>query len=176
MLKKVEELTNRINQLEKLEEENKILQLEISTLKQENSELKLRINSNSSNSSKPPSSDGYKKKPAFPKQRKGKQGGQKGHKGQTLKQVINPDRIVKCIPDACTCGHKFTNEQVILSETRQVFDLPQPHLEVTEYQIHKSTCPVCGILQKGAVPENVNAPVQYGDKVKAYVVFIKCSL
>lgn len=176
LLKKVEKLTKRIDQLA---EDNKFLRHEITVLKQENvdlkrenTELKIRINSNSSNSSKPPSSDGYKKKPAFPKQKKGKQGGQKGHKGQTLKQVKNPDKIVKCIPDQCTCGHKFTNEQVFLSETRQVFDFPQPHLEITEYQIYKATCPACGILHKGVAPEGVNAPVQYGNKVKAYVVLL----
>jgi len=169
LLKKVEELTKRVDQFE---EENKILRHENTILKHEIAELKIRINSNSSNSSKPPSSDGYKKKPAFPKQKKGKQGGQKGHKGQTLKQVKNPDKIVKCIPYECTCGHKFTNEQVFLSETRQVFDLPQPQLEVTEYQIHKATCLACGISQKGVAPEGVNAPVQYGNKVKAYVVLL----
>jgi len=36
-------------------------------------------------------------------------------------------------------------------------------LEVTEYQIHKARCPICGKLHKGAAPENVNAPVQYGN-------------
>ena len=61
---------------------------------------------------------------------------------------------------------------MILSETRQVFDLPQPCLEVTEYQIHKATCPVCSKLCKGIAPEGVNAPVQYGKGVKAYAVLL----
>ena len=61
---------------------------------------------------------------------------------------------------------------LILSETRQVFDLPQPRLEVTEYQIHQAMCSVCGKLHKGATPENVNAPVQYGNGVKAYAVLL----
>ena len=34
----------------------------------------------------------------------------------------------------CTCGHGFNNEQLLLSEKRQVFDIPQPKLEITEYQ------------------------------------------
>jgi len=169
LFKKVEELTKRVEQFE---EENKTLRHENTILKHENSELKIRINSNSSNSSKPPSSDGYKKKPAFPKPKNGKQGGQKGHKGKTLKQVKNPDKIIKCIPDKCTCGQEFTNEQVFLSETRHVFDLPQPHLEVTEYQIHKAICPACGTSQRGVAPEGVNAPAQYGNNVKAYVVLL----
>ena len=130
------------------------------------------LNSNSNNSSKPPSSDGYKKKPAFPKAKNGKQGGKKGHKGLTLQQVKKPDKIVECNPDKCSCGHEFTKDEFILSETRQVFDLPQPRLEVTEYQIHKARCPICGKLHKGAAPENVNAPVQYGNGVKAYAVLL----
>ena len=70
------------------------------------------FNSNSNNSSKPPSSDGYKKKPAFPKAKNGKQGGQKGHKGRTLQQVEKPDKIVECNPGKCSCGHEFTKNEM----------------------------------------------------------------
>ena len=169
LIKKVEELARRIDRSEK---ENKILCPENAVLKTEIEELKARLDSNSHNSSKPPSSDGYNKKPGFFKEKNGKQGGQKGHKGRTLQQVENPDKIVKCIPDKCNCGHEFTKDELILSETRQVFDLPQPCLEVTEYQIHKATCPVCSKLCKGIAPEGVNAPVQYGKGVKAYAVLL----
>lgn len=172
LIKKVGELTLRVQQLEIFEEENKILRQENAELKVENAELKARLNSNSSNSSKPPSSDGYKKKPALPKKVKGKQGGQQGHQGRTLRQVENPDKIVECNPDKCSCGHEFTKDELVLSETRQVFDLPQPRLEVTEYQIHKATCPICNKLYKGIAPEGVNAPVQYGKGVKAYAVLL----
>ena len=57
LFQKIEILTSRLEQAEK----------EISELKAENAELKARLNSNSKNSSRPPSSDGYRKKPAFPK-------------------------------------------------------------------------------------------------------------
>ncbi len=170
LINTVNRLTLRVCQLERFEEENKILRQENATLKVENLELKTRLNSNSRNSSKPPSSDGYRKKPAFPQKKNGKQGGQKGHKGHTLQQVADPDIMIKCNPDKCNCGHKFTKDQLVLSETRQVFDLPKPRLEVTEYQIHKATCPVCGKTYKGIAP--VNAPVQYGNKVKAYAVLL----
>lgn len=72
----------RIEQLETFEAENKILRQENTELKDENSELKSkveeldpRLNSNSHNSNMPPSSEVYKKKPALPKKKKGKQGG-----------------------------------------------------------------------------------------------------
>jgi transposase len=179
LIKKVEDLTRRF---EKLEKENKILRHENIMLKAANTELKVevadlraRLESNSHNSNNPPSSDGYKKrsvKPALPKGKGSSQGGQKGHKGHTLQQVESPDKIVTCIPVICTCGHEFKKEQLILAEKRQVFDLPQPKLEITEYQIFKAFCPACGQEQKGVAPEGVNAPAQYGNKVKAFVVLL----
>lgn len=89
--------------------ENKELRTENAELRAENAELKSRLNSNSRNSSKPPSSDGYMK-PALPKKKRGKQGGQNGHKGYTLQQVENPDKIVECDPEKCGCGYEFTKD------------------------------------------------------------------
>jgi regulator of replication initiation timing len=92
------------SQVASLEKENAALRKENAELKQENillkieiSELKSRLNQNSSNSSKPPSSDYFNRKPAFPKTSVGKKkkGGQSGHKGDTLKQIENPDKIVE---------------------------------------------------------------------------------
>ncbi len=162
LFQKIEVLTSRLEQAE-----NKIAVLEL-----ENAGLKARLNSNSENSSRPPSSDGYQKKPAFPKKKNGKQGGQPGHKGSTLHQVDNPDKIVSCKPNSCSCGHGFKEEELILSEKRQVFDLPKPKLEITEYQIHKAVCPECGLTHKGSAPQGVKAPTQYGNGVKSYVVML----
>ena len=162
LFQKIEVLTSRLEQAE----------TKIAVLELENAELKARLNSNSKNSSRPPSSDGYQKKPAFPKKGNGKQGGQAGHKGSTLHQVDNPDKIVSCKPNSCSCGHDFKEEDLILSEKRQVFDLPKPKLEITEYQIHKAVCPECGLVNKGPAPHGVNAPVQYGNGVKAYSVLL----
>ncbi len=149
------------------------LKKENTRLKDENVKLRYRIlelesRVNSKNSSRPPSSDGYNKRPAFPKKTKGKKGGQKGHKGSTLQQVVHPDEVVRCLPEKCSCGHEFSLSKLILSEKRQVFDLPQPKLIVTEYQVHQATCPVCGEIN----PENVKAPVQYGNGVKAYITML----
>lgn len=162
LFQRIKDLTSRLEQAEN----------EIAELRFENAELKFRLNSNSNNSSRPPSSDGYCKKPAFQKNKKGKQGGQTGHKGRTLNQVDNPDFTTMCKPASCTCGHTFTGTETLLAEKRQVFDLPEPHLEVTEYQIYKAVCPVCGAVHKGSTPQGVNAPVQYGNGLKAYVVLL----
>ena len=59
-------------------------------------ELEKRLNKNSSNSSKPPSSDGLGKPPRTTSLRengKRSSGGQKGHKGETLKQIESPDIV-----------------------------------------------------------------------------------
>lgn len=172
LIHKVNNLVERVQQLEVFEEENKILRAENAILKAENAELKNRLNRNSKNSNQPPSSDGYTKKPALPKKSKGNQGGQKGHKGSSLKQITNPDTIIQCKPEACTCGHTFLSGHSELSEKRQVFDLPEPRLEVTEYQVYKAICPVCGTTNKGVIPEGVKATAQYGNNIKAYAVLL----
>jgi transposase len=74
--------------IKELEEENASLRAvivlkdaKIAQLESKVKELTERLNKNSSNSHKPPSSDGYGKRPAFPKSKGGKQGGQDGHIG-----------------------------------------------------------------------------------------------
>lgn len=183
LTKQVEQLTLRLQQAEDrianleavnntLKSENAALKNENAALRSENSELRSRLNQNSKNSSRPPSSDGYKKKPALPKKKKGKQGGQTGHKGKTLLQVDNPDNIIICKPGQCTCGHRFKDEETRFAGKRQVFDLPEPRLEVTEYKLYKASCPVCGLQNNAITPSGVNAPVQYGNGVKAYMVLL----
>lgn len=166
LIKSVKELTAKVQDMEA---ENKLLKAEIV-------ELKAQINSNSHNSNKPPSSDGYQKRPAFTKTKRGKQGGQEGHNGKTLRQVSKPDNIIRCIPDnECPCcKHKnqYNDDDLVLSEKRQVLELPEPKLESTEYQIYTGICSKCGSEQKGTVPKGVNAPIQYGNNVKALAVLL----
>jgi len=142
------------------------------TLETENKELKAWLNLDSNNSSKPPSSDGYRKKPAFPRNKNGKKGGQKGHIGKTLEMVEKPDHIVICKTEECTCGCNLTQEPATIIARRQEFDLPEPRLEVTEYQLAQNVCPQCGKVHKGEFPENINAPVQYGRRVAAFMVML----
>ena len=72
----------------------------VAELQQTIKELEEKKNKNSKNSSKPPLSDGYAKKPTSLRKKSGKkQGGQEGHEGTNLSQR-KPDRIVGCMPSS----------------------------------------------------------------------------
>lgn len=137
-------------------------------------DLERRLNMNSSNSSKPPSTDGLKKPSRHSLREKGKRasGGQKGHKGHTLAQVEIPDHVIEHRVENCAkCGQSV---QDIPGESickRQVFDIPTPRIEVTEHQIYCKICP-CGHKNKATFPEPVTAPVQYGKRIKAMSVYL----
>ena len=147
----------------------------IEQLKAENAELRRRLGLDSTNSHKPPSSDGYAKKtvaPGLPKEKGRRNGGQAGHSGRTLQSVASPDRIEVHRPGQCLCcGRIFpTNTPYTVIQSRQVFDLPQPKLEVTEHQIGQITC--CGVAQCGDYPAGVSATVQYGSGVRALMTLL----
>lgn len=147
----------------------------IEQLEAENAELRRRLGLDSTNSHKPPSSDGYQKKtvaPGLPKEKGRRNGGQEGHPGRTLRAVTDPDRIEVHRPGQCLCcGRTFTaDESYDVLHSRQVFDLPEPKLEVTEHRLGQITC--CGVAQRGDYPSGVNAAVQYGPGVRALVTVL----
>jgi transposase len=132
---------------------------------------------NSSNSGKPPSSDGLKKPVRVKslRERSGKRpGGQNGHKGETLRQVADPNEVVNHCPSACSsCGMGLDPTMSVGHSSRQVFDLPEPQpLVVTEHRAHDCQCPACGAKTRGLFPEGVNAPVQYGARITAFVIYL----
>ncbi len=155
-----------------LHTDNAVLKAENAALKAENAELRNRLNQNSQNSHKPPSSDGLTKKPALPQSQGKKTGGQVGHTGKTLKMVSQPDLVIIHHASACSCCMKsFTESDVHqIGQKRQVFDIPAPRLEVTEHQIGLITC--CGQQYRGQFPDLVSQPVQYGSKIKALSVLL----
>lgn len=147
---------------------------QIEFLEQEVKELRAQLSSDSKNSHRPPSSDGYRKRAVLPKKKK-KRGGQTGHKGSTLKMVSIPDQAIELRPSRCSCGATLDSMDSVLLERRQVFDLPDPKLEVIEYQQYANTCPCCGAYCRVDFPSEVRAPVQYGSGVKALSVLLSNS-
>jgi transposase len=138
-------------------------------------DLEARLAKNSSNSSKPPSSDGLKKPPQTKSSRQPsgkKPGGQPGHGGASLSQVDKPDHIVVHPVTSCQdCGDSLADVEVDSLEKRQVFDLPPLNLIVTEHRAEQKTC-ACGCVTRANFPPEVSAPVQYGPWVQSLVVYL----
>jgi transposase len=150
----------------------------IAELRARIAELERRLGLNSGNSGKPPSSDGLKKKPVRVtnlRERSGKKtGGQKGHPGKTLSRTESPDVTVDHFPETCAgCGAELDKTMANGHTARQVFDLPEPQpLTVTEHRAHGCLCTACGTETRAAFPEGVTAPVQYGARIAAVVVYL----
>jgi transposase len=150
------------------------LRAENAALRQEVAELRRRLDTTSATSSKPPSSDGLRKKPVSLRESSGRpSGGQKGHKGETLRQVAEPDRIVTHEAFACQhCGCALTPAMATGMERRQVFDLPERLIEVTEHRGLVYACPGCGGRTRAAFPAEARGPTQYGGRVRAVGVYL----
>ncbi|MBA7572796.1 hypothetical protein ES708_14582 [subsurface metagenome] len=137
-------------------------------------DLEDQLAKNSRNSSKPPSTDGFKKPSPKSLRKKGQRnsGGQPGHTGHTLKMVEEPDHTEVHRVEECECCHRsLADHEPDCVEKRQVHDLPPRRLVVTEHQGEIKLC-VCGHLNKAAIPEGVNAPVQYGPRARAAAVYL----
>jgi len=126
-----------------------------------------RVTLNSKNSSKPPASDPNRKKGSRKKSDK-PSGGQKSHKGTTLQKIDNPDEIEVITLDRSTLPKgQYTDDGF---ETRQVFDIDISRV-VTEYQAQRL------INEKGhcfiaPFPDNITKAVQYGNGIKAHIVYL----
>jgi transposase len=132
----------------------------IAVLTSELEELRRRVNSDSSNSSRPPSSDSpFVKRPApkgsaLRKKSGRRPGKQPGAPGTTMAQVQNPDATIECPPSACAgCGGDLAGAPVFGTQRRQVFEIVEPPPpKVTEYRVISKTCLCCGTVTAGEAP------------------------
>jgi transposase len=137
--------------------------------------LEARLAKDNSNSNKPPSSDGLGKKPKTSSLRGKsgrKPGGQPGHTGRTLERVSNPDHVEIHSPEACEhCQNNLSEIVAVNVEARQVFDLPEVVVKVTEHRAETKLCPCCGYRSKGQFPDNIKAPTR--ERVRALAAYFE---
>ena len=128
--------------------------------------LKARLNKNSTNSSKPSSTDAFKKVIHNCREKTGRKvGGQYNHIGATLNKK-EPTKIIDKKIEKCECGGKVENN--IEYEAKQLIDI-EIKVNVIEERVYEGKCCKCGRIHKGKFSEEFKNPAQYGNNLKAFV-------
>jgi transposase len=187
VLKSLEEANARIKELEEERSQKQTLHNDLAKaqegLEQANARIKQlegQAAKDSHNSSKPPSSDGFKKpihKTQSLREKSGKKsGGQPGHQGKTLMMVEHPDQRVLLTAERCHhCQQDLTSASLARTERVQMFDVPSLALEVTEYQVEVKACPCCQAETRADLPNGLTtASAQYGPNIKTLAVYLAC--
>src|SRR4051812_14229424 len=170
-------------------------QQQIGQLQQQLADAKAKLNTNSSNSSLPPSSDRFHTKrrpPPPPGQPRKKRGGQPGHprpppppapppktRGapppppRPLRLLVPADLVrqtIPCKPTACRrCGRPLTGTDSAPLR-HQVAELPVVRPDVVEYQLHRLVCPCCHTSTCGTLPAGVRG--QFGPRLEATLALL----
>lgn len=164
LMKQNENLNEQVSKLtDEVTELRKLVQL-----------LEEKLNKNSKNSSKPPSSDGLKKpKRNTSLREKGtkKQGAQSGHDGTRMVIIGEPDHVTELIPTPCqTCLHwKKCKGTACNTERRYQVDIEIAQT-LEAYDCFKVVCPKTNETLKGSFPENIKGEIQYGTNIASFIV------
>jgi len=143
-------------------------------VERENAELRERLNRDSTNSSRPPSSGfvGQKRRPPVPPSGR-RRGGQPGH-ARCVRPLVEPERLAETIdykPDACRrCGHVLTGADPDPLR-HQVAELPSIEPTVVEHRLHRLTCPQCGVRTAATLPAGV-PPGAFGPRLQAVLALL----
>lgn len=133
-------------------------------------ELENRLDQDSQNSSKPPSSDSPYRKPrpkAKKKKKSRKRGGQKGHKGHR-QELLEPTEVINIKPQRCGCGWRCSQPQRLKAYyTHQYIELPKIQMNVTHLVLHKGKCSRCGKTVKATLPREFRSG--YGPRFSAMI-------
>jgi uncharacterized protein DUF6444 len=125
--------------------QNVMLAEEIKKLSIKVHELEERLNTNSNNSSKPPSQDPFHEPRRSPPTGR-KPGGQLGHPRHTRKMIPldQVSRVIEVKPESCSrCGARLTEADSILVKHRQVVELSTVFSDVTQYNVHPGAKQAC---------------------------------
>jgi transposase len=164
---------------ERLVAENAGLRAENTVLRAEVDQLRRRLDSDSSNSSRPPSSDSpylkaTPKKSGMRSTSGRKPGKQPGSAGTARQLVDDPDEIIAVVPSACrSCGADLSQVPDRSVRRSQVIEAaPPPPPRVTEYRITTRQCRCCGVATSGDDAPFAAAPVVFGPRSRALMVFL----
>jgi len=174
-IQQVEKLTVEIREIKsthkmeiaRLDTEIESLRKENTSLKAENQKLKAIINKDRGNSSKPPSSDGFKKIYNSREKTDRAPGGQHGHKGIVPVLHENPEIIIEHKQERCACGGK-----VVYPDTHQAKQKVEIEIKavVTEHRSYTGVCENCNAKVKNDMP--LNDIITYGETIKAFAVML----
>jgi transposase len=131
------------------------LRAEVQELQRQVQDLHERLNQNSTNSSRPPSTDPPAVKRRPPRSPSGRRpSGQPGHE-RRQRPLLPPDHTEILKPAECrACGHALEGRDP-QPLRHQVLELPEIQPEVTEYQLHRLRCPACGLSTCASLPAGV---------------------
>jgi len=145
--------------------------------------LQAEASKNSGNSSKPssrdPAAERARQADARRQRREAAAGGkarkpgkQPGAGGKTLKMTDSPDEVIVHRPEVCAgCGGDLGEAELVGVERRQVTEVPVVAPTVTEHRSERRRCG-CGKVTAGSFPAGVRAPVSYGPRIRAIVVYL----
>jgi transposase len=153
-----------------------LLRAQVSMLESKLADLEERLGRNPRNSSMPPSAEGLSKPPSPSRAERRaagrKQGKQPGAPGKHLAQVVDPDHVIHHAPPSCSsCGSGLDDAEIVGTERRQVFDLPEIRLVVTEHVSERRRCR-CGCTTKAIFPRAAIAPACYGPGIRALAAYL----
>ncbi|HEV2460917.1 MAG TPA: DUF6444 domain-containing protein [Ktedonobacterales bacterium] len=157
-----------------LRAENAALREQVQALLVRVQELEGQLAKDSHTSSKPPSSDGVRRKPRSLREKSGKQrGGQLGHLGHRVRLVATPDAVATHRPtQGQACQRGLPADAPGWIERRQVQEFPPVRLHVTEHRLLHVRCPACGATTQAPAPAGVGAPQHYGPRLRAVAAYL----
>ena len=134
-----------------LREENHMLRQQLATLLARVEELEVKLNQNSSNSNRPPSSDSpFIAKPDSPQKKPKKKRKRTGSR----QQCMRPTEVREIHPESCSCGCN-TCTQLEDYYVHQVIEVPETKLQVTHIILQRGKCSHCGKIVKAHIPQDL---------------------
>ena len=134
-------------------------------------QLKAQLHQNSSNSSRPPSSDPpWSKPPGNTPPSERRRGGQPGHE-KADRELLPPDEVQCCKPPICEgCGAALSGADRSPLQ-HQVTEIPPARAKVVEYQLHTLKCRACGRRTRAKLPAGVPSG-SFGPRLQATVALL----